>query len=86
MVKIRWPRSLRNDMFMAFHKWEKVFEIEGGRDAENLIKFAEFTGDPFHEDKRNMYVNTENPEVMEKVDLINGPNGYTLLKMWKHQQ
>lgn len=77
-------REETNRMFKAFNRYLKVYGLQDDDDITRLKKFAEFTGDPFNGD-RGILVNTDNPKVMAKVDLILGPNGYTLLKMWKIQ-
>lgn len=47
---------------------------------DDYKNFASFLGDPF-DGKRQFYVDPENPKIMEMIDIINGPNGRTYLKM-----
>lgn len=76
-------RGQSNKAIRAWHTWAAVF----GRDAtfESICEFAVWTGDP-PSDIRSSIINVNNPEVMKKIEAILGPNGHTLLKMWKAQQ
>lgn len=49
-------------------------------DYEAVFAFAAALGDPY-EVGRDQIINTDNPEVMRKIDMILGPNGTTLLKV-----
>lgn len=69
----------------ACRKWLEVFRPGDHFCSIHIHEFAAFTGDPTTSE-RNFIINIENPEVMKIVDIILGPNGYTLLKMWKAQQ
>lgn len=70
----------------AWKLWAKVFGQN--ENYASLHAFARWTGDPYptEGDLRDIIVNTNNPEVMKKIEAILGPNGHTLLKMWKAQQ
>lgn len=76
-------KGMRDRGIQAWHRWAAVFEQDGSR--ESLFKFAEWTGDAASP-ARDIIINVNNPEVMKKIDIILGPNGYTMLKMWKAQQ
>ena len=67
----------------AFHMYRKVFNSPSF--AEGMVQFAAFLGDPY-DGERTAYVNIHNPDVLNKIDMILGPHGMTILKMWKAQQ
>lgn len=76
-----------NKMHAAFTLWRSTFKYD--KTYVTLQAFAAFLGDPFNPydaKRQNMIVNIDNPEVMKKIDIILGPNGLTILKMWKIQQ
>lgn len=66
----------------ACQLWCKAFDRDW--DNDGVFAFARWTGDPMGPD-RGYIINIYNPEVMKKVDIILGPNGYAMLKMWKAQ-
>lgn len=53
--------------------------------ARDMHEFAVFIGYPHnpHGSVHSKIVDTENPDVQRLIDLINGPNGNTILKMLK---
>jgi hypothetical protein len=84
---------LRNDLqraFAAYDLWYKAGEeTDSYRSIVSQDKFSMFLGDPRGPHRAQEHVdrliNIYNPEVMKKINLILGPNGYALLKMWKAQ-
>jgi len=77
-------KSKNNDVIKAWKLWSQVYLGVKYSHIQSLIVFAKFTGDPYDHERAN-YINIHNPEVMRKINLINGPNGLALLKMWKAQ-
>jgi hypothetical protein len=81
--------SAAQEAFAAYEIWAKVFNKPTGRQIDVMDEFAEFLGDPRGGHRsfadQQIIINTNNPEVMDKVRKINGPNGYTVLKMMKAQ-
>ena len=68
----------------AILKWKKIvnpnaLEIEAG----DLTAFAHAIGQAHNLYKTNTYkvINTGDKKVRDLIDLINGPNGHTILKM-----
>lgn len=72
-------RVNHRDALAAWVKWATV--IGCPTDADSLYKFSEFIGDPCKGERRYI-INIENPEIVKRIILINGPNGHALLKMW----
>src|SRR4051812_2392508 len=85
--------SYRTDLqkaFAAYDLWYKAGEeTDIYRSIQSQDKFSMFLGDPRgpHRNKHqeDRLINIYNSEVMEKIELLLGPNGYALLKMWKAQ-
>jgi hypothetical protein len=69
----RW--ELRN----AVMKW-RVHASRQFLITKDMYDFAEFIGYP-HKEGADLIVDTKNPDVKAIIDLINGPNGNTILKI-----
>lgn len=67
----------------AWGKWARV--LDQPTNIKSMYRFTEFLGHP-HKDGCRYVIDIDNPEVMKKVELILGPNGHTLLKMWAIQR
>ena len=59
-------------------RWLECFGYDDSLSAK--YAFATFLGYPYKINQENI-VDTNNPEVIRLIDLINGPNGITILKM-----
>lgn len=68
----------------AGDKWATMAGVL--KDRNHMYAFAAWLGDPFHPDSgRDKIVDMDKPEIRRKVELINGPNGHTILKMFEAQ-
>lgn len=90
MVRVPFPHNDLQKAFAAYDLWYKAGEeADSYRSIVSQDKFSMFLGDPRgpHRARQDddRLINIYNPEVMKKIDLILGPNGYALLKMWKAQ-
>lgn len=61
------------DLWKSEVKWQ-------GSDREAVFAFAKALGEPYVVGRSNI-IDTDNPEVMRKLDMILGPNGATILKV-----
>lgn len=69
----------RNLVAAAILKW-RGFDRRSSLTVRDFIEFAAFIGHPTTGDAGKV-VPTHKPEVRHLIDLINGPNGYAILKM-----
>lgn len=63
----------------AILKW-RGFDVRSSLVTKDFYEFATFIGHPSIEGSGRV-VPTHKPEVRHLIDLINGPNGHTILKM-----
>ena len=88
-MKYGRPRKATTEAVAAFSVWARVFDKQYGTTAERMKEFAEFLGDPMGPHRSSadewLIINTNNPDVMSAIEKINGPHGYTFLKMLKAQ-
>lgn len=73
--------GVTSDQKLALKAWRLWAKETGkGETTRSLYEFADYLGDPWYGD-RNDIVNMDNPIVRRRVELLTGPNGYTMLKV-----